>query len=126
MTNTTVREFVIDAISQYHDKLNTDIISHIDKIPLSTATPAASFTIDPYKMYNFGTLSRSMTITFNTSKEESEYVSEYMFRFTAGSGCNITLPNTVKYNGGEQPTFVNGHVYEYSITDNLCVVGEFY
>ena len=62
----------------------------------------------------------------NTTKEEANYVSEYMFRFTAGANCAIILPSTVKYNNGQTPEFTAGNIYEYSITDNLCVVGEFY
>ena len=102
------------------------IVSHLDKIPRVTGTVSSSVTIDPYKLYQFGTISQAMTISFDTTKEEANYVSEYMFRFTAGQNCSITLPNTVKYSNGQTPEFTAGNIYEYSITDNLCVVGEFY
>ena len=98
--------------------------SGTSKTPLVPATPAATFALDGYKMYNFGTLSTSMILSFNAV--ESGYCAEYSFRFTAGVNCAITLPNTVKYSGGVAPTFVTGRVYEYNIVDNLVVVGEFY
>lgn len=114
--------------SSYSYILNKpDIVSNLDKIPLVTYTAASAVSIEPYKLYNFGTVSSSMSISFDTTKEETGYCAEYMFRFTAGNNCNITLPNTVKYNNGERPTtFTNSYIYEYSITDNLCVVGEFH
>lgn len=102
------------------------IVSHLDKIPRVTGTADSSVTIEPYKLYQFGTISQAMTISFDTTKEEANYVSEYMFRFTAGANCAIILPSTVKYNNGQTPEFIAGNIYEYSITDNLCVVGEFY
>lgn len=101
-------------------------VADINKVPLVTETAASSVTIDPYVMYNFGALSIPMTISFNTTAEASGYCAQYLFKFTASSGCSITLPNTVKYNGGSLPTFTTGRTYEFNITDNLCVVGEFY
>lgn len=101
--------------------------TNLDKIPSISTSASSNVTIEPYKLYNFGTVSTSMTISFDTTKEVSGYCAEYMFRFTAGNNCHITLPNIVKYNNGERPTtFTNSYIYEYSITDNLCVVGEFY
>ena len=102
------------------------IVSHLDKIPRVTGTASSQVTLDPYKLYQFGTISQTMTISFDTTKEVSDYVSEYMFRFTAGTNCSIILPSAVKYNNGQTPEFTAGNIYEYSITDNLCVVGEFY
>ena len=113
--------------TSYSYILNKPNISNLNKILLISYSPISSVAIEPYKLYNFGTVSSSMSISFDTSKEETGYCAEYMFRFTAGNNCNITLPNTVKYNNGERPTtFINSYIYEYSITDNLCVVGEFH
>lgn len=95
-------------------------------IPILTTTASSTITIDPYKMYNFGTINSAITIAFNSATISSNYCQEYMFQFVAGANCSITLPNTVKYSGGEAPTFVAGHTYEYNITNNLVVVGEFY
>ena len=96
------------------------------RTPLVTETPAAAITILPYKVYNFGTLSTAMTITLSETGLVSGYCAEYTFRFTAGTGASITLPNTCKYNGGAAPELTAGHIYEFNIIDNLVVVGEFF
>ena len=92
----------------------------------TSITPNVSQTIDPYKIYDFGTLNKAVTITLNATPVISGYSAEYTFRFTAGSACAITLPNTCKYGGGTAPTFTTGHIYEFNIIDNLVIVGEFF
>ena len=127
--NSTSSISTSDTLNQAIGKLEKGLeeAAGSSKTILVTETPTTIFTIDPYKMYNFGTLSINMTITFDTTKEVSGYCAQYMFRFTAGASCGITLPNAVKYSGGNNnPTFVEGRVYEINITDNLCVIGEFY
>ena len=89
-------------------------------------SPASSVTIQPFKLYDFGTLSMSMTIALGTEGVVTGYSTEYSFRFTAGNGAGITLPSTVMISNGQQPTFVAGRTYEYSIIDNMCAIGEFY
>lgn len=102
------------------------ITGETPRIPLITIQPSSSAVLDPYKMYDFGTVAQAINITFNSSLEPAGYCAEYMLRVTAGANCAITLPNTVEYNGGQAPVFVTGHIYEFNISDNLCVVGEFY
>ena len=94
--------------------------------PVSSITPNVNQTIDPYIIYDFGTLNKAITIILNVTPVISGYNSEYTFRFTAGAACSVTLPNTCKYASGAAPTFINGHTYEYNIVDNLVVVGEFF
>lgn len=101
-------------------------IANLDKIPYITASTAASVTIEPYKMYDFGTLSTAMTVVFDTSKEINGYAQQYMFRVTAGQDCSITLPVGVNYLNNVEPVFTEGHVYEFDITNLMCVFGEFY
>ena len=101
-------------------------IANIDKVPLISSSPSGSVTIDPYKIYNFGTVSQSMTVSLSQTGVTAGYSVEYSFRITAGTGCGITLPSTVKYANGAAPTFTVGHVYEYNISDGYVVVGEFY
>ena len=96
------------------------------KIPQVSGNAAASVTIDPYKLYDFGTLSQSMTIVFNTSAEVTGYTKEYIIRFVAGSGCSITLSNGVLYSGGIITTYTSGRTYEIDIVNNCAVVAEFY
>ena len=100
---------------------------NLDKTPLAETVPVSSLqTIDPYKMYDFGTLSTSLTISFNTQLEVSGYVREYILRFVAGNGCGITLPSGVLYANGTTPTYTAGHTYEIDIINNCAVVAEFY
>lgn len=101
----------------------SDIVN-IEKTPLISGTAAASVSLDSHKVYDFGTLTLAMSITLNAGP--AGYSAEYYFRFTAGTGGAITLPNTCVYGAGEAPTLVVGHTYEYSIVDNLVVVGEFF
>lgn len=96
------------------------------KTPYVTSTPGASVTIDPYKMYDFGTVARSMTIGFNTSAEANGYTKEYTIRFVAGNGCAITLPNGVLYANHITPTYTAGRTYEINVVNNCVVVAEFY
>ena len=99
-------------------------IANIEKTPLISGTAAANVSLDSHKVYDFGTLTLAMTISLNSAP--AGYSAEYYFRFTAGTGGAITLPNTCVYGAGEAPTLVVGHTYEYSIVDNLVVVGEFF
>ena len=89
-------------------------------------TPAASVTINPYVFNNFGTVSQSMNIVFNTSAETSGKIKEYIIRFIAGSGCAVSLPNGVLYANGAIPTYIAGHTYEINIVNGCAVVAEFY
>jgi hypothetical protein len=100
--------------------------SPLSKTPYVASTAAASVTIDPYKMYDFGTVARSMTIGFNTSAEVNGYTKEYTIRFVAGNGCSITLPNGVLYANHPAPTYTAGHTYEINVVNNCVVVAEFY
>ena len=52
--------------------------------------------------------------------------SEYHFKFTAANDAAIILPSGSLYATGNPPIMVVGHVYEYSIINNLVVVGEFF
>ena len=98
----------------------------ICKVPYVESTPTSPTTIEPYKMYDLGTVSSSVSIEFDTSKEVTGYCKEYMVSFIAGSGCNIMLPSGVFYNGGLTPTYVTGRHYEIDINNNMVVVGEFF
>ena len=95
-------------------------------VPEISATAAASYTIQPFKYYDFGILTLNMTLTLSSPAAFSGYCKEYHFKFTAASGAAITLPNGTLYEGGVPPTLVAGRVYEYSIVNGLVVVGEFY
>ena len=119
--------------SNYYTKTQIDSsfativsVQNLNKVPYVTDTAAANVTIEPYKMYDFGTVSTSMIIAFDTTKEATGYTKEYIIRFTAGSGCSISLPNGVLYANGTIPTYIAGHIYEINIVNGCAVVAEFY
>lgn len=101
-------------------------VPFLTKTPIISETPTPSVTIDPFKIYNFGTLNQSMTIIFGSSGVLQNHSVEYTFRFVAGSNASISLPIDCLYSGGSAPTLTAGHTYEYNIVDNLVAVGEFY
>lgn len=110
-------------------ELSTRIVDtkNLDKIPYTTISQVpSSVTIEPYKMYDLGTLSNGHAIAFDTTKEVVGYVKEYMIRFVAGTSCSITLPNGVLYANGVAPTYVSGHTYEIDVLNNCAAVVEFY
>lgn len=108
------------------DAVTSESVQNLNKVPQVSGTVASTVTIDPYKLYNFGTVSQAMTIAFNIREEISGYAAEYIIRFVAGSGCSITLPNGVLYNGGTPPTYTSGRTYEIDIVNNCAAVAEFY
>ena len=54
------------------------------------------------------------------------YTKEYIIRFTAETGCAVSLPNGVLYANGTIPTYIAGHIYEINIVNGCAVVAEFY
>ena len=120
----TVPSYVKNITQQ--DITNWNSYANLDKVPQVSGTAAATATIDPYKLYDFGTLSTAMTVSFNTAAEVTGYAKEYIIRFVAGNGCALTLPNGVLYNGGAAPTYVTGRTYEIDIVNNCAAVAEFY
>lgn len=107
-------------------KTNFSVVANLNKTKSTLKSVSSSVTIDPYEMSLFGTVNGTMAITFNTAKEMSGYVKEYIMRFTAGTNCSITLPNGVLWVNGTAPTYTSGHVYEINIINNCAVAGEFY
>ena len=101
-------------------------VMNLNKVPYVTDTAAANVTIEPYKMYDFGTVSTAMIIAFDTTKEITGYTKEYIIRFTAETGCAVSLPNGVLYTNGTIPTYIAGHIYEINIVNGCAVVAEFY
>lgn len=98
----------------------------VNKTMANSINADTSVNINPYIMWNFGTVDMAMTITFNSSREVPGTVPEYMLRFVAGNNCNIILPSNIIYANGITPTYVAGRTYEINIAYNCAVVGEFY
>lgn len=79
--------------------------------------------IKPNTFYKFGECS-SLTITLGA--EESEIVNEYMFEFASGTTpATLSLPDSVKWSGGNAPTIEASKTYQISIVNNLAVFAAF-
>lgn len=83
-------------------------------------TSNTTLSINPNTMYIWGTVS-SLTITLATPSN-SNILNEYMFQFTSGStATTLSLPSTVKWLDGEEPSIEASMTYEVSIVNNLAV-----
>lgn len=79
--------------------------------------------IKPNTFYKFGEVA-SLTITL--AAEESGIVNEYMFEFVSGStATTLSLPDTIKWSGGNAPTIEANKTYQVSIVNNLAVYAAF-
>ena len=61
--------------------ITNSAIANIEKTPLVDSTPSSAITIDPFKVYDFGTLSSSITVSLGTTGKVTGYCTEYCFRF---------------------------------------------
>ena len=79
--------------------------------------------LSPNTLYKFGACSK-LTITF--AAEESGILNEYMFEFVNGSSpTTLSLPDSVKWSGGNAPTIEANKTYQVSIVNNLAVYASF-
>ena len=79
--------------------------------------------INPNTFYKFGSCSK-LTITLGA--ETSGIVNEYMFEFVSGTtATTLSVPNSVKWSGGNAPTIEANKTYQVSIVDNLAVYAAF-
>lgn len=79
--------------------------------------------IKPNIFYKFGEVS-SLAITL--AAEESGILNEYMFEFASGTTpATLSLPDSVKWSGGNAPTIEASKTYQVSIVNNLAVYTSF-
>ena len=79
--------------------------------------------IKPNTLYKFGECS---SLTVRLDAEESGIVNEYMFEFVSGStATTLSVPDTVKWSGGNAPTIEANKTYQVSIVNNLAVFAAF-
>lgn len=79
--------------------------------------------IKPNIFYKCGECSH-LIIDFN--EEESGILNEYMFEFVSGSTpTTLSLPETVKWSGGNAPTIEASKTYQVSIVNNYAVFAAF-
>lgn len=79
--------------------------------------------IKPNTLYKFGSCLK-LTITF--AAEESGIENEYKFEFVSGTTpTTLSLPDSVKWKDGKEPTMEANKTYQVSIVDNLAVYAAF-
>ena len=104
-----------------------DVSGKADKTAIVTETEgSASYAISPNVLTKLGTLASSVTLSLNTSKEESGVTNVYDIIFvTPADAPSITWPEGITWVGGSAPTIAGGKTYEVSIMDNLATYGEY-
>ena len=97
------------------------------KIAIVTETEGnASYTISPNLLTKLGTLASSVTLSLDTSKEESGITNIYDIILTTPTDApSITWPEGISWIGGSAPTIAGEKTYEVSIMDNLAIYGEY-
>ena len=86
----------------------------------------ASYTISPNVLTKLGTLASSVTLSLDTSKEESGVTNIYDIIFTTPTNApSITWPEGISWIGGSAPTIAGEKTYEVSIMNNLAIYGEY-
>ena len=104
-----------------------DISGKADKTAIVTETEGnASYAILPNVLTKLGTLASSVTLSLDTSKEESGVTNVYDIVFTTPADApSITWPEGISWLGGSAPAIAGGKTYEVSIMDNLATYGEY-
>ena len=98
-----------------------------DKTTIVTQTEGlASYAISPNVLTKLGTLASSVTLSLDTSKEQSGVTNVYDIIFiTPAAAPSITWPGGISWVGGSAPVIAGGKTYEVSIMDNLATYGEY-
>lgn len=89
---------------------------------VSHGTSDTTFTLTPNTFHVWDEVS-SLTLTLGT--ETSGVANEYIFQFTSGStATTLSLPDDIKWTGGETPTIEANKIYQISILKGLGSVME--
>lgn len=90
---------------------------------VSNGTSNTTKTLAANTLNTWGSVS-TLALTLGTAV--SGKVSEYMVKFTAGSGgCTVTWPSGLTWAGGSAPTLKAGKTYMVSIIEKMAVACEF-
>lgn len=90
---------------------------------VSNGTSNTTKTLAANTLNTWGSVS-TLALTLGTAV--SGKVSEYMVKFTAGSGgCTVTWPSGLTWAGGSAPTINAGKTYMVSIIEKMAVACEF-
>lgn len=104
--------------------LKSEVEKKADRIKVEDGgTGAIAKELQPNVLYKFGEVS-SLTVTL-AAEVGGEY-NEYMFEFVSGeTPTTLSLPETIKWSGGEAPTIEVSKTYQISIVNNLALIASF-
>jgi hypothetical protein len=88
---------------------------------ITTGGTAATITIEPNVLYNFGALTGTKTFTLATPGDSS-VVNHYYWTFdTSATAPTITWPTGLTWYGGNEPTIAANSHYEVSVLNGIAV-----
>lgn len=77
--------------------------------------------LQPNRYYKFG---ECVSLTVTLAAEIEGVFNEYSFEFTSGAtATTLSIPETVKWNGGEAPTIEQNKKYLVAITGGIAFIG---
>lgn len=89
------------------------------------STSDSNIDLLPNVYYRKTNQSSSITITL-VAETDLTILNEYLIEFTtASTGTTVSLPSSIKWANGENPTFDNNTTYQISIVNNLGVCIKF-
>lgn len=122
-TPSNVSAFINDAgyLTQHQD-----ISGKADAVPFIDASSVTPTTLDPNKVYQFGTLSGNTSFPQFTQITDNN-VNVWCWTFTTPSTApTITWPSgIVSWQGGSAPTINASKTYEVSVMDGLALIVEY-
>ena len=112
-----------DANVQAVDEISTIIDVDMDKYIVETTDD--NITLDNNKYYKKTNVSSSISITLNVPEDNTVFTSFSIEFTTSETGTSVSLPDTIKWLGGEIPTFENNFTYQISICNGLGVCAKY-
>ena len=121
--NITIESGSSDANVQAVDEISTIIDVDLDKYIVETTDD--NIILDNNKYYKKTNVSSSISITLNIPEDNTVFTSFSIEFTTSSSGTSVSLPDTIKWLGGELPTFENDFTYQISICNGLGVCAKY-
>ena len=101
-----------------------DLVDYVNHNSTDTGSAESPLSLIPNVLHQWMDAVSQLYLSLATPSNVT--VDEFMIQFTAsGSGCTLSLPDTVSWLGGAVPTITAGKTYQISIINNLAVIGEF-
>ena len=105
------------------DEISTIIDVDLDKYIVETTDD--NITLENNKYYKKTNVSSNIIINLNMPEDNTVFTSFSIEFTTSSSGTSVSLPNIIKWLGGELPTFENDFTYQISICNGLGVCAKY-